>query len=142
MALFIQSSLLISTPLAERLEIPLSMVLLHIFSLPLASSNLAAVIQISRSVGMCSRALFNTFLAFSYVSKRAKANQSSVEVGQHSTARPSIILASSGSSNSTASFHNRTELGICSRALRKTRFLALFSVSKSAALIHNFTALG
>lgn len=37
-------------------------------------------------------------------------------VGQHSTARLSMILASSGSSNSTAAFHKRTEFGTCSRA--------------------------
>lgn len=37
-------------------------------------------------------------------------------VGQHSTARLSMILASSGSSSSTAAFHNRTEFGTCSRA--------------------------
>lgn len=37
-------------------------------------------------------------------------------VGQHSTARLSIILASSGSSSSTAAFHKRTEFGTCSRA--------------------------
>ena len=36
--------------------------------------------------------------------------------GQHSTARLSIIRASSGSSNSTASFHKRTDFGICSKA--------------------------
>lgn len=37
-------------------------------------------------------------------------------VGQHSTARLSMILASSGSSSSTAAFHKRTEFGTCSRA--------------------------
>lgn len=37
-------------------------------------------------------------------------------VGQHSTARLSMILASSGSSSSTAAFHNRTEFGTCSSA--------------------------
>lgn len=37
-------------------------------------------------------------------------------VGQHSTARLNMILASSGSSSSTAAFHNRTEFGTCSRA--------------------------
>ena len=36
--------------------------------------------------------------------------------GQHSTARVNNILASSGSSSSTAAFHNLTELGICSKA--------------------------
>ena len=68
-------------------------------------------------------------------------NHNSVDVGQHSTARANIIRASSGSSSSTACFHKRTELGICSKALRYTRFLALFSDSKSAALIHSFTEL-
>lgn len=37
-------------------------------------------------------------------------------MGQHSTARLSMIRASSGSSSSTAAFHKRTELGTCSSA--------------------------
>ncbi len=41
---------------------------------PLASSSFAAIIQICRSVGICSRALLRTRRAFSYVSRRAKAN--------------------------------------------------------------------
>lgn len=40
-------------------------------------------------------------------------------VGQHSTARLSIILASSSPSNSTAALHRRTEFGVCSRAAGK-----------------------
>ena len=50
-----------------------------------------------------------------------KKNLSKVQItstlcGQHSTARVNNILASSGSSSSTAAFHNLTELGICSNA--------------------------
>lgn len=44
------------------------------------------------------------------------ARLTSTLVGQHSTARLSMILASSGSSSSTAAFHKRTEFGTCSRA--------------------------
>lgn len=72
----IHCSLLISTPLARREVMALSMIFSTIWVLPLASSNLAAVIQIWRSVGMFSRALFRTRRAFSYVSKRASANHS------------------------------------------------------------------
>jgi len=44
---------------------PRSMILSTMLVLPLASSSLPAVIQICRSVGMCSRALFSTLRAFS-----------------------------------------------------------------------------
>lgn len=47
--------------------------------------------------------------------------RTSTLVGQHSTARLSMILASSGSSSSTAAFHKRTELGTCSRAEKVKR---------------------
>uniref|UniRef100_A0A2M4D234 Putative secreted protein n=1 Tax=Anopheles darlingi TaxID=43151 RepID=A0A2M4D234_ANODA len=109
---------------------------------PFASSSLAAVVQICRSVGIFSRALFNTFRAFSYVSKRARASHSSTLVPQHSTARESRIFASSGFSISTAAFQRRTELGMCSRALRNTRRFAFGSVSRSAALIQMRTEVG
>lgn len=60
----------------------LSMILSTICVLPLASSNLAAVIQMCRSVGMFSRALLRTRRAFSYVSNRASASQSSRGEGE------------------------------------------------------------
>lgn len=41
-------------------------------------------------------------------------------VGQHSTALLSMILASSGSSSSTAVFHSRTDLETFSRAAQGT----------------------
>mmetsp|Transcript_12514 Transcript_12514/g.31217 ORF Transcript_12514/g.31217 Transcript_12514/m.31217 type:complete len:283 (+) Transcript_12514:1122-1970(+) len=47
--------------------------------LPLASSSLAAVIQICGSVGMVSRALLSTLRAFWYVSRRARASHMSTE---------------------------------------------------------------
>lgn len=72
----IHCSLLISTPLARREVMALSMIFSTICVLLLASSSLAAVIQMCRSVGMFSLALFRTRRAFSYVSNRAKANQS------------------------------------------------------------------
>ena len=68
-----------------------------------------------------SRYLPLTFLAFSYVSSRASASQRSTERGQHSTDLLSRILASSGSSISTANFQSRTDVGICSRAERERK---------------------
>src|SRR5690349_7850662 len=110
--------------------------------LPFASSSLAAVVQICLSVGILSRALLSTFLAFSYVSKRAKASHNSTLVLQHSTARERRIFASLGFSISTAAFHKRTELGICSKAFLKTRRFAFGSASRSAALIQIRTDVG
>jgi len=72
----------------------------------------------------------------------ANASQSSTLVGQHSTALPSRIRASSGFSNSTADFHSRTEFGMCSKAFRKTFFLALVSTSRSAARAQILTEVG
>lgn len=72
----IHCSLFISTPLARREVMALSMIFSTIWVLPLASSSLAAVIQMWRSVGMFSRALFRTRRAFSYVSRRASASHS------------------------------------------------------------------
>merc|ERR1719187_539902 len=133
---------MILPPLLVRLLMDLSMILPIILSLSFASSSLAAVIQICRSVGMCSRALFSTRRAFSYVSNLASAIHSSVLVGQHSTARLNKILASLGVSSSMAAFHSLTELGICSSALRNTFFLARGSCSRSAALIQILTVWG
>ena len=92
MASFIQKSLLISTPAAPRDWKARSMIFCTMALLPLASSSLAAEIQMPRSVGMCSRAVLSTFLAFSYVSSLASASHSSVEDGQHSTALARRIL--------------------------------------------------
>mmetsp|Transcript_21393 Transcript_21393/g.45961 ORF Transcript_21393/g.45961 Transcript_21393/m.45961 type:complete len:270 (-) Transcript_21393:748-1557(-) len=89
-------------------------------SMPLASSSLAAVIQIWGSVGMVSRALLSTFLALWYVSSRASASHMSTEWGTHSTARPSMRRASSGASRSMPACQSFTELGTTSRALRST----------------------
>ena len=44
-------------------------------------------------------------------------------VGQHSTARLNMMRASSSSSSSTAAFHSRTELGMCSSAVTTRRDL-------------------
>lgn len=49
-----------------------------------------------------------------YCAKTSKST--STLVGQHSTALLSMILASSGSSSSTAVFHSRTDLDTFSRA--------------------------
>lgn len=62
--------------LSPHPPLPLSIIFSTMCMFPFASSSLAAVIQICRSVGMFSLALFKTFLAFSYVSRRARANQS------------------------------------------------------------------
>ena len=62
---WIHCSRLISTPLARREVMARSMIFSTICVLPLASSSLAAVIQMWRSVGMFSRALFKTLRAFS-----------------------------------------------------------------------------
>ena len=59
-----------------KFQIPLSMIFSTIGILSCASSSLAALIHTCRSVGMFSRALFNTFLALLYVSSLASANQS------------------------------------------------------------------
>ncbi|KAH9517330.1 hypothetical protein DERF_008008 [Dermatophagoides farinae] len=134
-----QCSRLISTPLACNEFSARSIIFCTIDKLPCASSSLAAVNHICLSVGIFSRALFNTFRAFSYTSNRANANHRSTLVGQHSTALVRRIRASSGSSNSTASFHNRTEFGICSNALRKIFFFAFTSFSNSAAFIQRRT---
>lgn len=72
----IHCSLLISTPLALRDVMALSMIFSTIWVLPLASSSLAAVIQMCRSVGIFSRALLRTLRAFSYVSSLASASHS------------------------------------------------------------------
>ena len=72
----IHCSLLISTPLAPSEVMALSMIFSTICVLPLASSSLAAVIQMWRSVGMFSRALLRTRRAFSYVSSLASASHS------------------------------------------------------------------
>mmetsp|Transcript_4455 Transcript_4455/g.16309 ORF Transcript_4455/g.16309 Transcript_4455/m.16309 type:complete len:356 (+) Transcript_4455:1268-2335(+) len=119
-----------------------AMILSIIFSLPLASSSLAAVIQICGSRGRVSRALFNTFLAFSHDSKRANASQRSTCCGQHSVARASKTRASSSGLNSTSAFHKRTELGTFSNARRKTRRLRSSSSSSCAACIQIFTEFG
>lgn len=47
--------------------------------------------------------------------------RTSTLVGQHSTALLSMILASSGSSSSTAVFHNRTDLDTFSRAAQVSK---------------------
>ncbi len=113
---------------------PLSMIFATISVFPLASSSLAAVIQMRRSVGTFSRALLSTRRAFSYDSRRARASHSSTLVGQHSTDLLSRIRASSGSSSSTAAFHRRTELGTCSKACRKRRMINFDLISTSVNL--------
>ncbi|RNA05729.1 hypothetical protein BpHYR1_019569 [Brachionus plicatilis] len=76
------------------------------------------------------------------ISSLASASHRSTDCEQHSTARLSMILASSSSSSSMAAFHSFTELGIFSSALRNTFFFAFSSLSSSAALIHSLTELG
>uniref|UniRef100_A0A6B0ULS9 Uncharacterized protein n=1 Tax=Ixodes ricinus TaxID=34613 RepID=A0A6B0ULS9_IXORI len=58
-------SRLISTPFARSEVMALSMIFSTMWALLLASSSLAAVIQICRSVGIFSRALFSTLRALS-----------------------------------------------------------------------------
>ena len=84
------------------------------------------------------RCLPLTFRAFSYVSSRASANHSSTERGQHSTALVSMIRASSTFSISTANFHSRTDVGICSRAGRKERHFNTLSLDTST-ICHQLT---
>ena len=84
-------------------------------------------------VEMCSRDVFNTFCAFSYVSSQTSVSYSSMEERQHLTALASRIFESSGSSRSTASFQRYTEAYIRSSVLRNTFFLAFFSSSRSVA---------
>mmetsp|Transcript_33225 Transcript_33225/g.59484 ORF Transcript_33225/g.59484 Transcript_33225/m.59484 type:complete len:229 (-) Transcript_33225:991-1677(-) len=117
-------------------------ILSTIFSLPFASSSLAAVIQMAGSVGTASRALFRTFLAFSYVSSRASASHSSTCCGQHSTARLSRMRASSSDASSTAAFQRRTLVGMRSSAFRSTRARAASSASNRDACTQSLTLLG
>lgn len=62
---WIHCSRLISTPLARREVMARSIIFSTICVFPFASSSLAAVVQMCRSVGMFSRALFKTLRAFS-----------------------------------------------------------------------------
>mmetsp|Transcript_22220 Transcript_22220/g.54843 ORF Transcript_22220/g.54843 Transcript_22220/m.54843 type:complete len:281 (+) Transcript_22220:1509-2351(+) len=94
------------------------------------------------SVGSVSRALFSTRRAWSYDSRRARANHRSTCCGQHSTARLSNTRASCSLLRSTTAFHRRTELGMFSRALRSTRRLRSSSSSSCAARIQIFTDAG
>mmetsp|Transcript_4822 Transcript_4822/g.14970 ORF Transcript_4822/g.14970 Transcript_4822/m.14970 type:complete len:253 (-) Transcript_4822:889-1647(-) len=113
-------------------------------TLPFASSSRAAVNQMEGSLGIFLRALFSTFLAWSYSSKRARASQRSTLRGQHpsSTARVSNTRAESLSSNSTAAIQSLSESGISSSALRSTLRLARSSASRSAARTQRDTFVG
>lgn len=57
--------------------------------------------------------------------------RTSTLVGQHSTALLSMILASSGSSSSTAVFHSRTDLDTFSRAAEGTNVHSEWNVRRS-----------
>lgn len=61
--------------------------LLHSAAPPRPAPSHAPVTHTSAEVGTACRALFSTLRAFSYVSSRASASQSSTCCGQHSTAR-------------------------------------------------------
>ncbi|GIX62894.1 G-patch domain-containing protein [Babesia caballi] len=111
-------------------------------TLPLDSSSLAAVIQISGLVGSCFRASFSTFCASWYGQSRASASHRSTESVTHSTARFSITYALDSSSSEIASFHSRTELGMNSSAFRRIRRLSLTLVARLAASTHTLTDLG
>mmetsp|Transcript_29080 Transcript_29080/g.68543 ORF Transcript_29080/g.68543 Transcript_29080/m.68543 type:complete len:270 (+) Transcript_29080:249-1058(+) len=110
--------------------------------LPLASSSLAAVIQICGSVGMVSRALLSTLRAFWYVSSRASASHMSTLCGTHSTARPSMSRASSGGSRSIAACQSLTLLGTTSSARRSTRRRIMMLLSSEAACSQILTDCG
>ena len=66
-----------TTELAVRLLMARSMILSTILALPLASSSLAALIQMAALVGTARRARLSTLRALSYVSRRARASHSS-----------------------------------------------------------------
>mmetsp|Transcript_1273 Transcript_1273/g.4101 ORF Transcript_1273/g.4101 Transcript_1273/m.4101 type:complete len:262 (-) Transcript_1273:749-1534(-) len=110
--------------------------------LPWASSSFAAVSQIAGSVGMASRAWLSTRRAFSYVSSRASASHMSTEWGTHSTARPSMMRASSTSSSSMAVRQSFTDDGTNSSAFRSTVFFRSGSGSSSAARSQSFVDVG
>uniref|UniRef100_A0A336MJ23 CSON002290 protein n=1 Tax=Culicoides sonorensis TaxID=179676 RepID=A0A336MJ23_CULSO len=128
---------------------------INVFAISFKPALISILIEANHKVatfGFFKRPRSNTDLAFvktprfssksASKSHSANANQSSTLVLQHSTARDNKIFASSGFSNSTAAFHNLTEFGMCSNALRKTRLFALVSVSKSDALIQIRTEVG
>mmetsp|Transcript_627 Transcript_627/g.1343 ORF Transcript_627/g.1343 Transcript_627/m.1343 type:complete len:343 (+) Transcript_627:954-1982(+) len=111
-------------------------------TLPCASSSLAAVIHVARSVGTASLAWLSTLLAFSWVSSLARASHISTDWGTHSTALASITRASATLSISMALFQSCTELGTNSRLRRSTAFLRTSCVSRSAALSQILTLVG
>mmetsp|Transcript_9739 Transcript_9739/g.25022 ORF Transcript_9739/g.25022 Transcript_9739/m.25022 type:complete len:235 (+) Transcript_9739:2876-3580(+) len=139
LAILIGASFALASAAAGHLPSRLSSAASSSKRLPIDSSSLAAVIQIVRSVGHASRALFSTACAFLYDSRCARASQSSTESGQHSTARCKRMRASFGSSSSTAAFHSITASGIVSSAFRSTARWAFFSVSRSLARSHSLT---
>mmetsp|Transcript_41909 Transcript_41909/g.94687 ORF Transcript_41909/g.94687 Transcript_41909/m.94687 type:complete len:341 (-) Transcript_41909:969-1991(-) len=125
-----------------RTSTAFSMILPTISAWPWASSSLAAVIQMAGSDGIAPRAWFSTLRAFSYVSKRASASHMSTLWGTHSTALPSMILASPASSRVMACRQSLTLLGTNSSARRSTVFLRSNSLSSSAACIQILTLCG
>mmetsp|Transcript_36360 Transcript_36360/g.79266 ORF Transcript_36360/g.79266 Transcript_36360/m.79266 type:complete len:286 (-) Transcript_36360:1072-1929(-) len=130
------------TPLAASESMARVRMSSTIFSLPCVSSSLAAVTQMTGLVGMCLRASFSTFWASLYDESFERASHISTLWGTHSTARLSMTRASISSSRETASFHRRTELGMNSRALRRTRAFAWTSCSRLAASIQRRTLWG